>query len=105
MPTRLCIERNSKAVVRSTFTRFQGHTRSISFRNVHLATDVAGVKTGDAFFLLPDLAFSILRTDSQIAGVLDTPSIHRPMSPNGWSVTIKAPRGLLARMFEVSSAS
>jgi len=35
------------------------------------------------FWLLPDLAFFILRTDSQIAGVLDTLSTHRPMSPNG----------------------
>ena len=30
---------------------------------------------------------------------------HRPMSPNGWSVTIKVPRGLGVRIFEVSSDS
>jgi len=44
-------------------------------------------------------------TDPQVPGFIDAPSTHRPMSPNGWSVTIKVPRGLGTRMFEVSSAS
>ena len=67
-----------------------------------------GIKTGDACSLLSDLsdlAFCLLRTDSPIAAVRDIQAHHRPMSPNGWSVTIKVPRGLGARMFEVSSAS
>jgi hypothetical protein len=64
-----------------------------------------GIKTGDACSLLSDLAFCLLRTDSPIATVRDIQAHHRPMSPNGWSVTIKVPRGLGARMFEVSSAS
>ena len=91
--------------MRSTFTKPPGLTRPISSRSVRRATDIDGIKTGDAFWLLPDLAFFFLRTDSHIAGVLDTLSTHRPMSLNGWSVTIKVPRGLGARIFEVASAS
>jgi len=41
----------------------------------------------------------------QIAVGFNIQAHHRPMSPNGWSVTIKVPRGFGASMFEVSSAS
>ena len=64
-----------------------------------------GIKIRDACCLISDLAFWLLRTDSPIAAVRDIQAHHRPMSPNGWSVTIKAPRGLGASMFEVPSAS
>ena len=67
----------------STFMMFPGLTRPISSRSVRRATDVDGIKTGDAFGLLLDFAFCILRTDSLIAGVLDTLSTHRPISLNG----------------------
>ena len=64
-----------------------------------------GIKIRDGCCRVSDLAFCLLRTDSPIAGVLDIQAHHRPMSPNGLSVTIKVPRGLGARMFEVSSVS
>jgi hypothetical protein len=37
MPTRLCIERNSKAAVRSTFTNPPGLNRPTSFRSTHVS--------------------------------------------------------------------
>src|SRR6266850_4604366 len=136
MPTQPCIERNSKAAVRSTFTSPLRLTRPISsprsLSDINFSTAAndprpsasfsarknpqripantppvfpglrpriwphllrlvtkamsdrlltithyrrCGIKTGDVFWLLPDLAFFILRTDSQIAGVLDIQAI------------------------------
>ena len=104
MPTRLCIKRNSKAAAHSTSTKPLELIRPISFHNEQ-ALPTLQVRTGDTFWLLSDFASYLLRTDSPIAGLVDIQDHHLPMSPNGWSVTIKVPRGLGVRIFEVSSAS